>query len=106
MERGGARPEDRKEAIEAEAGMNERTVQAAVRFGRVVVAAAVSAGLLVLGDLVTAFELEPPWPAIVLVMLTAILNAIGKFLRGEDDEERPAGGRRRRERSIARMLPI
>lgn len=65
--------------------MNQDAIlQALVRFGRTVGAAAISAALLAVGDLVIDLQLGPTLGPIVLLVLTAALNAIGKLIRGPD----------------------
>jgi hypothetical protein len=87
-------------------------IQAAVRFGRTVGAAAVSAAVLGIGDLIVDLQLGPTWGPIALLILTALLNALGKLLRGPDvpaAEARVSGrtyGLDRRARSKAFFLPF
>ncbi len=89
-------------------------MQALVRFGRTVGAAAVSAAVLALADLVAGLQLGPTFGPLVLVVLTAVLNALGKWLRGPDVPAeivsgrgiRPPFGESIRSRRFAYFLPI
>ena len=62
----------------------ERALQALVRFGRTVGAYAVALALEGLGDWLGLFNLSPEMIVIVTPILAAMLNALGKWLRGED----------------------
>jgi hypothetical protein len=86
---------------------SERLLQALTRFGRTLGAAAVAAGLLAIGDLVADLQLGPTIGPIVLLSLTAVLNAIGKFIRGPSLTGDPTVlGVTRPQRSWTRLLPI
>ena len=94
--------------------MNERILQALVRFGRIIGGAVISAALLGLADFVGALELDPTMAVLVVTIGTALLNALGKALRGPDvpvdtyTAERVRGFDRttRRDRSLAFFLPF
>lgn len=82
----------------------ERLLQAVIRFGRVIGGAVIAAALLGAADLIADLELGPTIAPIALVVLTGVLNAIGKFIRGEDVpvDALPVGARTRAMRGAAR----
>jgi hypothetical protein len=62
----------------------ERALQALVRFGRTVAGYAVALLLQGLGDWLGLLNLSPEMLVILTPVIGALLNALAKFIRGED----------------------
>lgn len=60
-------------------------VAAAIRAGRVLIAAAIAAVIVAVSQAVGMFNLDPAYSTAAITALTALLNGLGKFFRDSSD---------------------